>query len=439
MRRSAWRPRAIGFVLLSALARPAAGLAQNVDALFPPIVPGFDQQAGVTVLSRLRPLYQEQGIRLGSFVLNGAWDEKLGYDSNITGASHPVGSALVRTTGTASAISDWSRDRLGVALGVDDYNYLSASRQNYTNFNAGLGGGYTLGEHDLNVGYSHLRLHELGTDIGAVATATPITYDVDAVRADYTVDRGRFTFVPNVEFQHFDFGSANVLGQQVSQSYRDRTVLTGGVTTRFALSEQRSLLLVLQGSSSHYLDPQPGPTNNSKTVLALAGLDYQATGPFRYRLLVGAELREFESARYGTRAGPIAEASVIWTPTGLTTVTGSVRRAIEEPQTELTSGYTASTFRVTVDHELQRNVLLQGRGVFQAIEYLQGNQSTTSYSVGGGANWLVNRRLRLSADYDFTQQSGSTNPTGANLLLPNTLTTGNYNRNVFLVGFHLAL
>ena len=72
-------------------------------------------------------------------------------------------------------------------------------------------------------------------------------------------------------------------------------------------------------------------------------------------------------------------------------------------------------------------------------------------------NWLVNRRLRLSADYDFTQQSGPGNATvvgnqvvnsplntGQQLGTPfgqqlNTLTTGNYNRNVLLFGVHLAL
>ena len=447
------RKRSLIVILRGALVLAAfPAHAQYIESFFQPTVPGFDRQAGVTVLSRLRPLYEQPGIRLGSFVANGSLDERVGFDSNITGIKGGPSSALVRTTPQVSAVSDWSRNRLGVSAGLDNYSYLSASKQDYTNYNASIGGGYTIGRHDLNVGYSHLRLHQLGTDIGAIATSTPIAYDVDAIRGDYTFDAGRFSFIPNVDARLYQFGTGVVGGQPTSQSYRDRTVLTGGVTTRYELSDQRSALLIVQGSSSHYVRPQPGATsNNSKTVLMLAGIDYQATGPWRYRLLVGGEVRDFESPRFSTRAAPVVVASLIWTPTGLTTLTGTVRREIEDVQAEGTAGYTYTTVQLIADHELRRNVLLQGRSSFQAAEYLQGGGSSTSVTVGGGATWLVNRRLRVYADYDFTRQTGSgggavTTVGAPSLVLTpgissqlNTVTTGNYSRNLVLFGVRIGL
>ncbi len=432
--------------------------AQYVESYFPTGVPGFDRDQGVTVLSRLRPLYQEPGVRLGAYTVNARLDESVGYDSNILGINGGPSSGFVRTSPSVSANSNWSRNRLGISASLDNYSYFSAPSLNYTNYNVSVGGGYTIGRHDLDIGYSHFRQHELGTDIAAVATTTPLPYDVDAVRADYTIDAGRFSFVPNIDIRLFQFGNALVVGQPTDQSFRNRTVVSGGVTTRYSLSDQRGILVVLQGINSHYIQPQgQQPSNNSKSFLFLTGLDYQATGLWRYRLLAGVEVRNFASSQFGTRTAPIAEANVIYTPTGLTTLTGYVRRQIEDVQTEGTAGYTFTTTGIVVDHELKRNILLQGRGSFQAAEFFQSTGTTTSYTLGGSVNWLVNRRLRLSADYDFTQQSGpgSTTVVGTQIvttpLTPsqqvitpagqtlNTLTTGNYNRNVLLFGIHLSL
>ena len=374
----------IGVGLL-ALSYASSARAQYVESYFPTGLAGFDQQQGVTVLSRLRPLYEQPGVRLGAYTINAHLDEVVGYDSNVTGVSHGLSSAFLNTASSVNATSNWSRNRFGLAASVDNYTYFGNPQQNYTNYSASIAGGYTIGRHDLNIGYTHLRQHERGTDIGAVASTTPLQYDVDDLRTDYTFEAGRFAFTPNVDLRLFQFGSAVVAGQSTNQQYRDRTVLSGGITTRYELSDQRGIVVVLQGSNSHYIRPQAGqPSNNSRSVLLLAGLDYQASGLWRYRVLGGIEVREFSASQFGTRAAPVVEASVIYTPTGLTTVTGSARREIEDPQTEGTAGYTFTTLGVVVDHELRRNILLQGRANFQAAEFLQGNSTSTSYTLGAG-------------------------------------------------------
>ena len=434
---------------LLALGYTASARAQYVDTYFPTGLAAFDQQQGVTVLSRLRPLYEQAGVRLGGYTINAHLDETAGYDSNLTGVSNGLSSPFISTSSTVSATSNWTRNRLGLVASVDNYTYFGNPQQNYTNYSASIAGGYTIDRHDLNLGFTHLRQHERGTDIGAVASTSPVPYDLEDVRADYTFEAGRFSFIPNVDMRLFQFGTAVILGVPANQQYRNRTVLSGGVTTRYELSDQRSLVLVVQGVNSHYLKPQAGtPSNNSKSALVLAGLDYQASGLWRYRLLGGVEVRQFNASQFGTRVAPILEASVIYTPTGLTTVTGSARRQIEDTQAEGTAGYTFTTVGLVVDHELQRNILLQGRANFQAAQFLQGNGTSTSYTLGAGVNWLVNRRVRLSADYDATQQSGSNSgvlslaqqtTTLSTAQANSTITTGNYSRNVVLLGFHLSL
>ena len=447
---SCWACR-LGWLLL-AVSPTATARAQAIESFLSPAIPGFDEQLGVTVLSRQRPLYDQPTVRLGSFIVNARVDETVGYDSNVNGINKGPGTGFVQTSPSITATSDWSRNRLGANLSIDNYSYFSLPNENYTNINVGIGGGLTIGRHDLTVGYSHLEQHELGTTIGAVATTTPIPYSVDIIRSNYPVDAGRFTFTPNIDLERYSFGNATINGQTVNERFQNRNLVTGGLTTRYELSQQRGLLLVIEESvSQFYSIPAGTPSPNSNTTLALVGLDYQATGPWRYRLLVGGEYRQYQSALFGSHAAPVLQADVIWTPTGLTSLTGTVRREIEDPESELTAGYTYTTVALTVDHELKRNVLLQGRTSYQAADYLNNAGGAQSYTAGGGVSWLLNRRLRLSLDGDFTRQN-STN--GATVFSTSNLAnlssfsptqqlateiSGSYSRYVLMFGVHVGL
>ena len=187
--------------------------AQFVPNYFPTGIPGYGQSLGVTVLSRVRPLYEEQGVRVGSFVVRTDLDENIGYNSNVLGFRGSPGSAMVETNPSISVNSDWSRNALGASFSLDDQRYLSTPSQNQTNWTAGIGGAYTIGRGDLTVAYSHANQNESPTDIGAPATATPIPFTVDDFRTSYTFDLGRVKITPNFEYSLYRFGSAQVIGQ----------------------------------------------------------------------------------------------------------------------------------------------------------------------------------------------------------------------------------
>jgi hypothetical protein len=425
-------------VLLVAYGRPAR--AQYIETYFPAGVPGYDTAQGVTVLSRLRPEYQAPGIQVGSFTVRPHLDEAIGYDSDPNGTNRGGSSAFVRTSPSVSASSDWSRNALGASVTADSYQYFSQPSQNYTNWTASIGGGYTIGRSNLTLGYSHLSLNQNPTEVGAVQSDSPIHYDVNDVRSDYTFYFGRFSVTPNIDFQTYTYNNAVVLGQTVSQAYRDRNVLLGGATLRYSLSDQRSVVAVLEGVNSNFTQPEAGqPSNDSTSVLALAGLDYQAEGPWRYRVLGGLEERSFSASQYKTHIAPIVLGQAIWTPTGLTTVTGSIARTIESPAASGSSGYTYSIAQLGVDHELFRNIILQARAGFQLAQYLQGGGNQTSYTLGAGASWLLNRNVRLSLNYAFSDTSSS-NATTFNGV-PNITTTNSSQstRNVAFLALHLGL
>ena len=284
-----------GIGAASVLTWPTVSRAQYLETYFPTSVPGYDQQLGVTVLSRQRPLYDQPGIHAGSFLIKPTLDEATGYDSNPIGINSAPGSWLLKTSPSVTANSEWSRNSLGVSLSADNYQYWNTPNDSYTNWTAAIGGGYTIGRNDLTLAYSHLSQHQSPGDVGAVPADTFIHYQVDDIRSAYTVDLGRLSFTPNIDARHYYFDNTTIQGVPTSQQYRNRYVLSEGVTTRYALSEQRNLLLVIQGFQTRYTDiPAGTPTTNSNSVVALAGVDFVTAGVWRYQLLAGLQVRTFE-------------------------------------------------------------------------------------------------------------------------------------------------
>ena len=418
---------------------PFAAQAQYVPNYFPD-VPGFGQEQGVTVLSRLRPLYEPLGVQVGGFTVRPLLEESVGYNSNVLGSNPSKGSWLVETRPSVSVGSNWTRNSLGAAISVDDRRYLDQPSLSHTDFQAALGGGYTIGRGDLNLGYSHLSLHQSPTQIGAQPTQTTTPFQIEDFRANYTFDLGRLKITPNIQGSLYRFDNANILGVSTNQDYRNRNVVQGGGEFRYEFATRRSAILALQVINSNFINPQPGggasPSSTSGRVLA--GIDYQASGALRYRLLAGLEVREFSAAQFKTQVAPIVQADVIWTPTGLTTVTGSVLRTIQDPVQAASAGFTFTWARAQVDHELRRNVLLQANTGVQVAEYLQGG-TTTAYYAGAGATWLLSRRVRLSADYLFTVQNGGFSTATAPQAGLSSLTTGNYTQNLVLLTLRLGL
>jgi hypothetical protein len=407
--------------------------AELISTYFPDGVPGFGTAPGVTVASRARPEFDAPGLRAGSFVFHPELDESLGYDSNVLGnGQSPRGSWVVGTHPSLLIGSDWSRNSVGAYLGVDDERYLDLPGQSYTNWTASLGGSLSIGRDQLALSGSHFSLHQPRTDLDAVPSDAPVAYQVDVVRAAYTISLGRVSLTPGIQFSAYHYDSTTVFGVPTSQAYRDRDVIQGDVTARYELSSQRNLLAVTRIFGSHYTEPQAGtPTLNSTSYEVLVGMSDDADPVWRYHVLLGWEVRAFDAAQYQTHQAPIVEAAVSWNPSGMTTVTGLLTRSIEDAAQEGISGYTYTSAKVAVDHEYMRNILLHGSVGLQHADFLQGGGQANSLSLGAGATWLINRNLRLSATYDFTDQRGTNTST--------LQTTGNYTRSIGLLTLRVGM
>lgn len=243
--------------------------------------------------------------------------------------------------------SDWARDSLGGFFGVDDERYLDQPRQGFTNWTGSLGGAVAVGRDQLTISVAHFALHQARTDLDALPSDEPVGYRVDDARVHYTIALDRLAITPGVAFSAYRYDSATIFGVPASQAYRNRDVPQGDVTARYELSPQRDLLVVTRVVGSHYMTPQVGvPTRDSTGYQVLVGLGDDSDGMWRYHVLVGWEDRVFHASQDSAHQAPIAEAAVIWSPSGMTTITGKLIRSIEDAAQEGVAGYTYTGARL---------------------------------------------------------------------------------------------
>lgn len=438
-----WRPKAgllkaalLCGVLVTplALAQTSGGVGggQTLGALFPEGVPGYGTDPGVTVRSRARPATDPSGIRFGPTLLRPDLTVSIGYDDNVFGGPNHRGSPRIVTSPSLLAATAWADTSLGLFLSADDTRYPQQPSQDRTAGTAVLGGTLGFGRDTLTLGVGHVSGYQDRTELDALPSDRPIAYQVDDLRAAYALALGRLTVTQAAEISRWRYQNTTISGVPVSQSNRDRATVLGGLTLRYAWMPAREVVFVTRLLDTRYLHPARGtPSNDSTSYQALFGIDYDDNAVWRYRLLGGLQYRAPAAAAYRARTEAITEAEVVWSPSGMTTARATLTRGIEDAAQTGLSSYTYTSARLTVDHELLRNVLLNASFTLRHADFEQTGGRQTAVAFGGGATWLLNRRLRLSLSYDFADIR--------NTHLPARTVAGDYTRNLIILSLRTSL
>ena len=409
--RSDSRPRrrhVAGWLAVALALAPPPARAQLIDRYFPAGLPGYGAEAGVTVQSRAREAYDPPGVRLGGIVVRPTLSTALGTTSNATGQPGGRGSAVAQTSGSLLAGSSWGRHAIGGYLGFDDQRVLSASAQSATAWTAALGGTLEIGRDQLTLGAAHLDLFQTARSLAGLAIDRPGRFRVNNARAGYTWRSGRLSVAPGLSLSDTAYDDVFVGGRRVVQRYRDRLATEGSLTTRWQLAPLRDLVLDLRAVGFSHARREPGqPSRNATAFVALAGIDYAADAVWRLRALAGVQHRSFADPTLRAVTGPMAEISAIWSPSGLTTVTATLSRRIEDAAELSALTYAFTGGRVAVDHELRRNLLLAASLDLQRADPQQRGGHETLLGLGLGATWLMNRQLRATASWDWTTRRRS--------------------------------
>lgn len=144
-------------------------------------------------------------------------------------------------------------------------------------------------------------------------------------------------------------------------------------------------------------------------------------------LYVGYLEQDYRVALLGVASGIDAGANVVWNPTTLTSVSLKGERTVQDAEAAVVGftnapGYLDSTVGVSLDHELLRNVLLNGNASYANDDFQGINRSDNDYLAGMGSKYLLNRNLYLGATCTFEHRES----TGTQAANP-------FSRNIFML------
>jgi hypothetical protein len=416
-----------------ALALGLAG-AVSADALaqFSP----EDTERGVTVRNRPRPEYDPIGLRVGSFVVRPSLRLDTVFDDNVLASGRrQVSDVIIRTTPQVDVRSDWGRHGVTALAVVDDRRYLDNPDESYLNWRVTGGGRYDISrfQHvDIRAGAA--RFHQQRDDPDDFGSVRPIGIDERFIGGGYFVRENRLALRLDALLNTLRYDDAdvrNAAGQvvQTSQAFRNRDLYLLTATASYEVAPLRRLLLVTRGNQRDYVDEPGTPgtfTRDSKGFELLGGVDADYDGIFSYRVLLGYLRQEYDAPNLPTVSAPTGEVALLWNPTTLTTLTFRAERRVEETIRNNASSYVRTIGTVRVDHELDRNILLDASLIYRLDEFEGISRDDKTVFLTVGASWLLNRNVRLGASYTRSHGDlGGGQP--------------DYDRNVFLLRITGAL
>jgi hypothetical protein len=213
-------------------------------------------------------------------------------------------------------------------------------------------------------------------------------------------------------------------GGVLDQDFRDHDENIGNARVEFALTPRVGLFGDATYNTRDYKNNSPLDLNSSGHIYAV-GVSFDITQVIRGELSVGSYEQDYKDPTIGHLSGATYNGHVQWFPTQLTTVSFNLSRGVEESATPGAS-FLHTQASVRVDHELYRNVILTAGVAAGKLEYSGVNRTDNTVEADVGADYLLNRRVRLHAGYVFDRDRSN-------------LPTQDFEANRFTIGvaFHL--
>ena len=137
---------------------------------------------------------------------------------------------------------------------------------------------------------------------------------------------------------------------------------------------------------------------------ARLGASLDVTSVLFGEAFVGYREQRFDESDFDDEDGLSFGVDLNWNPSLLTSIGFSGQRDFR-PTDE---GDAASNFRtefgVTVDHELMRNLILNGRANYQNDDFRGDDREDDTYRLGAGLTYWLNRNFSFNAGYDFSER-----------------------------------
>jgi hypothetical protein len=370
---------------------------------------------GESVFERSRPDYEPMGIRAGSFIFSPGVTFATEYDDNIFISDDSDGGAkkedfIFVVTPGLRVDSDWDSHSLTFRASARSGSYLDNTTQDYTDALVAVNGAYDISRNFyLSGGLSSQQLHEergspndlVGNQFG------PTVYYLSILNAGITRDIGLIGLDIDANLSRWDYNRAGTLINDDRD--RDDADITGRVNYNF-MENYKAFVSV--GANTREYDNSfdgNGFRRSSEGNEYRVGTNFDLTNLVTGEVYGGWAWQKYDDSRFSTVKTPVYGASVLWDVTGLTSVKASATRQITDSVQANISAYVESAYRVSLEHEIMRNILLGAAVEYRNYNFkgVSVNRDDDLYSGEIGARYLLNRIVVFGLDYGYYTRASS--------------------------------
>jgi len=387
------------------------------QAASPVAVPDLTQptfaEEKLSVLERTRPEYDPVGYRFGPYTVLPSLEIGETLDSNILGSQTFERSDFVTTVKPAISVqSDWPTNAASFYAQGDVRQYARYSSENVGNMVVRGDGrldierGQTL---SLEAGYQILHEDRYSPESQAAAgfagagdyAKYPTEYSLTTGRLNYVYSPSRLGFEIQASVDKFQYSNEPTLNGDglVINSDRSRAEFSLAPRVSYELTPGYQAFFEAIGNRRQYdttFDASPDHLKRSSSGYAFAGGTQINLGDFlSAQGYLGFQNQDYDDARLGSNSGVYFGASVLWNITTLTSIRFQASRSIQETILADSSGFWDTQVKVSVEHELLRNILLTAGVAYDLAQYKGISREDSLASGRLGVRWALTQVYSL--------------------------------------------
>lgn len=372
-----------------------------------------------TVAQRARPGLDPEGLPVRAMRLYPELGLEVLYNDNVfADDSMAEGDTALRLLPQLKLDSRSSRHRAEIGANLDIARYDDYDSEDFEDFRFWGLGEMQVRDGEIRAELRLAELHELRTSPDDRGGSGLTEYSRNSFYGAYTHRPGRLLIRGDLKLTNLDFDSTPGLpGSTGNNDDRDRDVADIGVRVGYGLSPDYALYTEARFDSVDYDQEfdRDGFRRSSDGVELRLGTLLDFTGRTSGEFYVGYISRDYDDSRFSDTDGPSFGGRVDWNITGLTTLSVSGDRSIDDTTIVGASGITKSRLTLSAEHELLRNLLI---GAIVGVgnddfENYDRDDDLRLFEIGG--KYLMNRYTQVLFGYRYQDRDTSPINSGGNI------------------------
>lgn len=377
---------------------PCAALAQALN--------NNDIEDVINVRNRMNADFMPLNVRLGAFLFAPAIELSETWDDNIFRAATKTGDFITRVQPSASLRSDWNLHEIRFEASGDFGIHADHADENYQDYAAAASGRLDIRrETYVDALLRHEMLHEDRASPDDAGGDEPTEFSRTTARLGFTRALARLKLYLIGQRQNYAFENASAGGAVIDNGARNRDQYLLRARLAYELSPRYEAFIGAAGNIRDY-ESSGAADRSSKGYELRAGTALNLGGKAKGEIYAGyiaQDYKNFEDVGNVNYGG-----SLLWNPTGLTSVHAGLERSVVETISGGSSGYARTAGLVGVDHALRRWMLLGAYLGLDLDEFNGGlNREDETFRAGLNAEYRPRRGASVVFRYDFTDRDSS--------------------------------